>query len=84
MINDDAVVLEDNYNEETIVTKYFEDPNNYVVNKPIIYIYNTHQLEEYSNSNVSNYDASPNVLMASYILKEKLNDLNIHYQKMIA
>ena len=77
MINDDAVVLEDNYNEETIVTKYFEDPNNYVVNKPIIYIYNTHQLEEYSNSNVSNYDASPNVLMASYILKEKLNDLNI-------
>lgn len=77
MINDDAVVLEDNYNEETIVTKYFEDPNNYIVNKPIIYIYNTHQLEEYSNSNVSNYDASPNVLMASYILKEKLNDLNI-------
>ena len=77
MVDDSALVFEDNYNEETIVTKYFEDPNNYVVKKPIIYIYNTHQLEEYSNSNVANYDASPNVLMASYILKEKLNDLNI-------
>ena len=77
LINDDAVILEDSYNEDTIVTKYFEDPNKYVVKKPLIYLYNSHQLEEYSNSNVNMYDATPNVLMASYILKEKLNDLNI-------
>ncbi len=77
LIDDSAVVFEDSYNEDTIVTKYFEDPNKYVVNKPLIYLYNSHQLEEYSNSNVNMYNTSPNVLMASYILKEKLNDLNI-------
>ncbi len=77
LIDDSAIVFEDNYDEETIVTKYFEDPNKYNVKKPIIYLYNSHQLEEYSNSNVNMYDSSPNVLMASYILKEKLNDLNI-------
>ena len=77
LVDDSAVVFEDSYDEGTIVTKYFEDPNKYEVKKPIIYLYNTHQLEEYSNSNVNMYNASPNVLMASYILKEKLNDLNI-------
>ncbi len=74
---DDNAVFIDDYNEDTIVTKYFEDPNKYVVNRPIIYIYNSHQLEEYSNSNVAMYEATPNVLMASYILKEKLNELNL-------
>ncbi len=77
LIDDSAVVFEDSYDEESIVTKYFEDPNKYNVKKPLIYLYNSHQLEDYSNSNVNMYDASPNVLMASYILKEKLNDLNI-------
>ena len=73
----DTVYLNDSYEKNSVVTQYFEDPNNYEVNNPIIYIYNTHQLEEYSNSNVAVYDASPNVLMASYILKEKLNELDI-------
>ena len=77
LIDDSSVVFEDSYDEDTIVTKYFEDPNKYDVKKPLIYLYNSHQLENYSNSNVNMYDASPNVLMASYILKEKLNDLNI-------
>ncbi len=77
LIDDSSVVFEDSYDENTIVTKYFEDPNKYQVNEPMIYIYNTHQLEEYSNTNVNMYDASPNVLMASYILKEKLNDLSL-------
>ena len=77
LVDDSMSVFEDAYNEDTIVTKYFEDPNKYVVKKPVIYLYNSHQLEEYSNTNVNIYDASPNVLMASYILKEKLNDLNI-------
>lgn len=77
MVSESNILFKDNYDENTIVTKYFEDPNNYTVNRPLIYIYNTHQLEEYSNSNVSMYDASPNVLMASYILKEKLNDIGL-------
>ena len=77
LVDDSNIVFKDSYDESTIVTKYFEDPNKYEVKKPIIYLYNTHQLEDYSNSNVNIYNASPNVLMASYILKEKLNDLNI-------
>ena len=77
LVSDEMPVFEDSYNENTIVTKYFEDPNNYVVKKPIVYLYNSHQLEEYSNSNVNMYNTTPNVLMASYILKEKLNDLNV-------
>ena len=77
LVSEEMPVFEDSYNEDTIVTKYFEDPNNYVVKKPLIYLYNSHQLEEYSNSNVNMYNTTPNVLMASYILKEKLNDLNI-------
>lgn len=77
MLKDSNTIFKDLYDETTIVTKYFEDPNKYTVNRPLIYIYNTHQLEEYSNSNVAIYDASPNVLMASYILKEKLNDIGL-------
>ena len=43
--------------------------------KPTIYIYNTHQLEAYSTSNVESYNVVPNVMMASFILREKLYDL---------
>ena len=40
----------------------------------IIYIYNSHQLENYNNYNLEIYGITPNVLMASYLLKEKLNE----------
>ena len=53
------------------------DPSNKKIDKPLIYIYNTHQLENYNNDNLSIYGITPNVLMASYLLKEKLNNLDI-------
>lgn len=56
---------------------YMEDPNKIDVSKPLVYIYNTHQLENYDDENLSIYNITPNVLMASYILKEKLNHLGI-------
>lgn len=40
--------------------------------EPLVYIYNTHQLEAYSTSNIEEYNVTPNVMMASYILREKL------------
>lgn len=40
-----------------------------------IYIYNTHQTEEYST--IENYNLTPTVLTASFILQDKLNDYNI-------
>lgn len=46
--------------------------------KPIIYIYNTHDTEGYTLPFISDYSITPNVKIASYILKDHLNDLNIN------
>ena len=48
------------------------------VEKPIIYIYNSHQGENYSMKYLEEYNITPNVLMASRMLSEKLNNLNIN------
>lgn len=71
--NDDYSNLE----ELKEVSEYIEDPNPIDINNPIVYIYNTHQLENYNNKNLDIYGITPNVLMASYILKEKLNKMGI-------
>ena len=42
----------------------------------LVYIYNTHQLEEYKNNGEASL--SPNVMMASYYLKEKLGEKGIN------
>ena len=71
---------EDNYsNLEYLkqVSYYMEDPNKVDIQNPIIYIYNSHQLENYNNNNLEIYGITPNVLMASYLLKEKLNQKGI-------
>ena len=59
------------------ISYYMSDPNKVDITKPIIYIYNSHQLENYNNDNLSIYGITPNVLMASYLLKEKLNDIGL-------
>jgi len=66
-----------NLDELKKVSSYIEDPNPVDVNNPIIYIYNSHQLENYNSSNLDIYGITPNVLMASYLLKEKLNSKGI-------
>ena len=73
-------VLEMSYNDDYSnleelkkVSSYIEDPNPVDVENPIIYIYNSHQLENYNSENLDIYRITPNVLMASYLLKEKLN-----------
>ena len=70
---------EDNKEIERLkaISYYMSDPSKNTVTKPLIYIYNTHQLENYNNDNLSIYGITPNVLMASYLLKEKLNNLSI-------
>ena len=59
------------------VSSYIKDPNDNTIENPIVYIYNSHQLENYSNEHLEIYGITPNVLMASYLLKEKLNKLGI-------
>lgn len=60
-----------------IETTYIEDPYKTEIKNPIIYIYNTHQTEGYQKTNNEAYNITPSVLMASYILRETLNDLGI-------
>jgi stage II sporulation protein P len=69
----------DEYNYEKLsgISKYINDPNPVDITKPRIYIYNSHQLENYNNENLEAYNITPNVMMASYLLKEKLNNLGI-------
>ena len=42
------------------------------VAEPLIYIYNSHQTEEYAPSSIAEYSVTPTVLVGSYILEERL------------
>ena len=66
-----------NMEELKEISSYIEDPNPVDIDNPIIYIYNSHQLENYSSDNLDIYGITPNVMMASYLLKEKLNNKGI-------
>ena len=46
------------------------------LDKPRIYIYNTHQTEEYKT--IENYNLTPTVHTAAYILKDMLKEYNIN------
>ncbi len=75
---DNKIILssDDDYHElEELkeISSFIEDPNPSDIDNPIVYIYNSHQLENYDNTNLKIYGITPNVLMASYLLKEKLN-----------
>lgn len=44
--------------------------------EPLIYIYNTHQTEEYTPSDFVEYSIKPTVTMANYIMEEQFNKNN--------
>jgi len=44
---------------------------------PVFYIYNTHPLETYATKTNEEYNVNPDVLLASYILREKLSNYGI-------
>lgn len=66
-----------NMDELKDVSDYITDPNPTSIDNPIVYLYNSHQLENYSSDNLDIYGITPNVLMASYLLRENLNKLGI-------
>lgn len=69
----------DNFTELERVSKYIENPNkNTNIEDPILYLYNSHQLENYSISNNEIYNIKPNVMLTSYMLQEKLKEYNIN------
>jgi len=70
-----SLITEDNDQElENLkeISSYIEDPYDREITNPLVYIYNSHPLENYDNYNLEIYGITPNVLMASYLLKEKL------------
>ena len=73
----DSLKEEESEEVSGIEADYIEDPYTPTVTEPILYIYNTHQTEGYQKSNNASYNITPSVLMASYILRESLNDLGI-------
>lgn len=70
---DDEISEED----EPVSNDYLEDPNPTEVVEPIVYLYNTHQTEEYQKDYLEPYSIKPTVMLASYMLRERLNDLGI-------
>jgi len=67
-----------NMEELEEISDYIEDPNPVLFDDPLIYLYNSHQLENYNSGDFSIYGITPNVLMASYILRENLNKLGLN------
>ena len=51
--------------------------------KPIIYLYNTHQTEEYETTTVLDYSIKPTVMISNYILEEIFNenDLGVYVEE---
>ena len=60
-----------------IKQEYIEDQERPNLSYPILYIYNTHQAEQYTINAKSEEDIIPTVMLASYYLREKMNKLGI-------
>ena len=60
-------------NEKVVV----HNDNNELSKDVLIYIYNSHQKEEYSKEYMEDYNVKPNVFLASHIMQEKLNNKGI-------
>lgn len=73
----DAPDEEYNYEDLGKISEHINDPNPVDVDNPVVYIYNSHQLENYSDDGMEIYNVTPNVMMAAFLLKEKLNKLGI-------
>ncbi len=63
--------------EDLTTGEYLEDPKKEEISLPIIYLYNTHQTEEYQKDYLEPYSIKPTVMLTSYMLREQLNDLGI-------
>ncbi len=68
----------DNVEELEKISNYIEDPNPTDISDPIVYIYNSHQLENYNTANTEVYNIKPNVMMTSYMIRENLNKAGIN------
>ena len=47
-------------------------------NKPLIYLYNSHQKESYDMEYMEDYNVNPTVLMVSYMMKERFDKMGLY------
>ena len=72
-----GVFQEENSQKQEVISKEVQEENSLLLHSPRVYIYNTHQKEAYQPSSFLEYSVSPNVMLASYILKEQLDKSGI-------
>lgn len=67
-------------NKEIKPSGYVENPNidtSKIEKEPEVFIYNTHQGETYEGKGLEEYNITPGVMMASYLLQKKLLESNV-------
>ena len=62
---------------ETDISETIEEITEETLTSPLVYIYNTHQTEEYKADYLAPYNINPTVQIGAYLLSEKLNDYGI-------
>lgn len=65
----------ESFTEEDVMSNFVEDPKpeENKSEKPLVYIYNTHQGEGYGGGVLQEHDITPTVMMAAFRLREELN-----------
>ena len=58
------------------VSDYIDDPNPKEIKDPIVYLYNTHQTENYKKIDGTSFE--PNIMIATDYLKEKISNSGIN------
>ncbi len=77
----EPVMLLDNNYFKNVSTTTNDNSNVKKAEKPIIYIYNSHQGEEYAHSTFAEFSVQPTVMFADYALEDVFNKNN--YQTMV-
>lgn len=84
-INEPVSILENTFhykaNKETngyVSNPKKEEQVSKVKEDPLVYIYNTHQSEEYQGKAFEAYNITPGVMMASYLFQDKLEKLEVN------
>lgn len=79
LFSEPVILLDNNYFKGVSIPS--NDSNKPSDNKPIIYIYNSHQSEEYAHSTFAEFSVQPTVMFADYALEDIFNKNN--YQTMV-
>ena len=81
LINNPSGLLATNFYINKKIDKEDIDIKEVALNKednPIVYLYNSHQKEDYSMEYMEDYNVNPTVLMVSFMMKERLDKMGLY------